>query len=245
MPILYVVEVLIQIYFAVHAVKTGRPYYWLWIIIFFPGIGSVIYFIAEILPDLQANQRIKRQRKTTTYNYYSGSQIRELEKQVELTPSFKNKKDLADAYLHSKKLDQAIALLEESRQGAYKNDTGLLESLAKSYFYNRDLQKAKVTWQELMTLRNRRKDDDYDLLLARTYEELGETDRALATYEAIQKGYTGEEARCRYAMLLKKEGRTEEAHKLFEEIKKNIRLSPTFYKKAQREWLDIAQRESA
>ena len=244
MPILYLVEVAIQIYFAVHVVKTGRPYYWLWIIILFPGIGSVIYFIAEMLPDIQANQKIKRQRKTTTYNYFSGGQIREMEKQVELTPSFKNKKDLADAYLHSKRLDDAIALLEGSRQGAYKNDTGLLESLAKAYFFNRDLEKAKVTLQELLALRNRRKDDDYDLLLARTYEELGETERALAAYETMQKGYTGEEALCRYAMLLKKEGRIDEANQLFEEIKKNIRLSPKFYQKAQREWLDIAMRES-
>ena len=244
MPILYLVEVAIQIYFAVHAVKTGRPYYWLWIIIFFPGIGCIVYFLAELLPDIQANQKIKSQRKTTTYNQFSGRQIRELEKQLELTPSFKNKKDLADAYLHSKRLDQAIALLEEARQGAYKQNIGLLESLSKAYFFNRDLESAKLTLQELMEIRGRRKDDDYDLLLARTYEELGETDRALDTYAAIQKGYTGEEARCRYAMMLKEQGRTEEANDLFEQIKKNIRLSPRFYQKAQRKWLDIALRES-
>ena len=245
MPILYVVEVAIQIYFAVHAVKTGRPYYWLWIIIFFPGIGCIVYFLAELLPDIQANQQIRRQRKTTTYNYYSGKQIRDMENQVELTPSFKNKKDLADAYIYSDRLDQAIALLKDTRKGSYATNTGLLESLSKAYYYNGDLESAKITLQELMEVRGRRKDDDYDLLLARTFEDLGETDRALETYAAIQKGYTGEEARCRYAMLLKQQGRAQEAKDLFEQIKKNIRLSPKFYKKAQRKWLDIAMRESA
>src|SRR5208282_6391240 len=41
---------LIQIIMAVHALKTGRNWYWLWIIIFFPFLGAAVYFFVEFLP---------------------------------------------------------------------------------------------------------------------------------------------------------------------------------------------------
>ena len=50
-------------------------------------------------------------------------------------------------------------------------------------------------------------DDDFDLLLARTYAALGETDKALDEYSALLKRYSGYEARCRQALLLKRAGK--------------------------------------
>ena len=49
-----------------HAVKTGRTQPWLFIIILLPGIGSIVYFISEILPELwhgRDGQAIRRRLK--------------------------------------------------------------------------------------------------------------------------------------------------------------------------------------
>jgi len=80
------------------------------------------------------------------------------------------------------------------------------------------------------------------LLLARVYEELGETDKALEEYAALERTFAGEEARCRYALLLKKTGNRDEARRIFNEIVKSVRLSPKFHQQAQKKWVGISKR---
>src|SRR5260370_21786742 len=43
---------LAQLLCAVHAGRTGRPYYWIMLILFMPGIGMLAYFLIEIVPEL-------------------------------------------------------------------------------------------------------------------------------------------------------------------------------------------------
>jgi hypothetical protein len=72
---------------------------------------------------------------------------------------------------------------------------------------------------------------------------LGETDAALEEYARLIKFFSGAEALCRYAMLLKRIGREQEAKTIFEKIVKDARLSPKFYQKEQKEWINMARKE--
>jgi len=54
--------------------------------------------------------------------------------------------------------------------------------------------------------------------------------------------YPGEEARCRYALLLEKLGQHERAQRVFREIVESVRGAPSYYRSRQREWLKIARR---
>ena len=54
--------------------------------------------------------------------------------------------------------------------------------------------------------------------------------------------YPGEEARCRYALLLKKLGQEERARRVFREIVESVKGSPGYYKRRQREWVSIARK---
>ncbi len=40
---------IVQILFIIHALKTGRDWWWVLIILFFPVIGCVVYFALEVL----------------------------------------------------------------------------------------------------------------------------------------------------------------------------------------------------
>ena len=93
MPVLALCELLVQVYFAIHAVRTGRERQWLFIIIIFPGVGSLIYFFSEYLPDVQ--QAASHRKRGAQAN--SPKHLRYLEDQVEITPSVKDKKALAEA----------------------------------------------------------------------------------------------------------------------------------------------------
>ena len=70
----------------------------------------------------------------------------------------------------------------------------------------------------------------------------GRTAEALVEYEALTAYYPGQEARCRYALLLHMTGRVTEARNLFEEIRKAIDYGPRHQYRQQREWYELARR---
>ena len=57
MPLIGAVVVLIQFCFAYHALKTGRPYWWLFVIMAFPVMGCVIYYFVEVFPGSREARR--------------------------------------------------------------------------------------------------------------------------------------------------------------------------------------------
>ncbi|HNB28949.1 MAG TPA: hypothetical protein PLR41_18410, partial [Alphaproteobacteria bacterium] len=60
MPIIGGVILLLQISVIIHAMKTGRPYYWIFIIMAFPVIGCLIYFVVELLPGSRQERNLKK-----------------------------------------------------------------------------------------------------------------------------------------------------------------------------------------
>jgi hypothetical protein len=46
----------------------------------------------------------------------------------------------------------------------------------------------------------------------------------------------------RYAQLLKAQGRVEESRQVAKDLLEQARIAPAHYRKAQRDWLDSAQR---
>ena len=62
-------------------------------------------------------------------------------------------------------------------------------------------------------------------------------------YADAASGYPGAEARLRYALLLKRRGKLEESRRMLKDLLDGAKLGPAHYRRAQREWLDIARRE--
>lgn len=52
--------VVLQIVLAVHAVRTRRPFIWVFIILLFPLMGSLIYIIAELIPEWERSNTLQR-----------------------------------------------------------------------------------------------------------------------------------------------------------------------------------------
>ena len=63
----FALSVIIQIALIIHVIRTGRPYYWIFIIMF-PGIGALAYVVVELLPEFldsfQGRRAIRGVRKT-------------------------------------------------------------------------------------------------------------------------------------------------------------------------------------
>jgi hypothetical protein len=84
---------------------------------------------------------------------------------------------------------------------------------------------------------------DRHLLYARSLELQGKFDAALYEYAALVGYYPGQEARYRYALLLKKMGRSAEAQRFLKEICQAIEYGPRHQYREQREWYDLARRQ--
>ena len=65
----------IQIACCVHVVRTGRPLYWVFILLVFPFLSAIVYFIAEVLPELRHHPSARRTTsvKTSSYSFPSSA----------------------------------------------------------------------------------------------------------------------------------------------------------------------------
>ena len=113
---------------------------------------------------------------------------------------------------------------------------------AYALFLQGDYEQAKRHLDRLANLDLGIRAPDRNLLDARTLEQMGDLDAALIAYEKALSGSRGEETHCRYAALLEKAGRADEAKRVYEDILRRARRAPGHYRRAEREWISTAQR---
>ncbi len=124
----------------------------------------------------------------------------------------------------------------------YQDDPTTIEGICLAHFFKGEYDKALNWLDRLRTVQNGKLDHDFGLLHARALENSNRTDEAISAYDALMKSFTGEEARCRYANLLKKNGNIEKANSLYKEVLNNARLNAKYYKKTQKQWIAIAKK---
>jgi len=226
----------------VHVVRTGRHYVWIWLVVFVPVVGMAAYFCAEILPELihsrPARQTAARVEKTVN----PGRRLREAERRAQITPTAENKAALAAEYLLAGRAAEATALYREALAGIHAGDPGMTLGLARALFAEEKFADAQKELEALQRENPKLHAPEAHLLYARCLEEQGKNGAALAEYRVLIHYYPGQEARCRYAMLLQRTGRGDDARRIFEEICQFVEYGPRHQRFMQREWYDIARR---
>jgi hypothetical protein len=231
----------VQIYFAVHAYRTGRMF-WIWIIIFFPFVGCAVYLFAEFLPSLRAGRvDLDQVGRRVVERINPAAEVRRLEDQVAINPSVDHRLALAAAYLRASRTSEGLAMIRACMSGVHAEDPKVLSRAARALFEAGHLDEARQAMDGFLRAEPRPA-QEMRVLQARMLEQAGETDAALREYQALTAG-AGEEGRARYALLLSRLGRTAEAEALFEQIVRHARLSSSAYRREQKEWVDLAQRE--
>jgi len=234
--------VALQIFFAIHAVRNGKDNIWLWLIILAPGIGCAIYFFTQFAP-ASANSRTVRDAKNSLLRSVDPKrELRRRMEMLEIANTIENRIALADECVEAGMFDTAIELLNDSLVGMHKTDAVTMERLARAHFANGEPGKVVDVLDELKAANPDYRSADGHLLYARALEAQGKNDSAVREYEVLRSSYPGEEARIRYAQLLRKIGDSAGASKLFEESLVRAKRAPKFYRTKEREWLRIAER---
>ena len=243
MPILAILSIVIQIICVVHVFRTGRNLYWVFLIIFVPLIGCTAYFIVEILPELRHSRQLQRAGRGLLNTVDPNRDIRRLRDNLAMANTLENRRALADVCRQTGLNSEAIELY----QGCLKIEThnpDLMLNLAHAQFDDKQYQPARQTLEELIQHNPNYKSYDGHLLYARTLEALGEQQTAREEYQILVEGFPGEEARVRYALLLKSLGEQHEAAKWFAEVLRRTERAPKYYRRAQKSWIDIAKQNS-
>ncbi|HEX4241523.1 MAG TPA: tetratricopeptide repeat protein [Steroidobacteraceae bacterium] len=238
-----IVLLAIQVALIVHVVKTGRNMLWIVAIAFLPGVGSLAYVIAEILPQLLSGGTARRARSGVQRMIDPDRDLRRASAEVEISGNVDARRRLAEELFERGQFDQAIEVYRGGLRGIFEHDPTLLLGLAHACFGKGDFAAARATLERLAREEPDFKSPDADLLYARTLEAEDALEQAEHAYERVAPVFPGAEARLRYGLLLKRRGKLAEAQAVLKDLLDGAKLGPGHYRKAQAEWLERARRE--
>jgi hypothetical protein len=245
MPIFVIVSLIVQAVLIVHCIKTGRNFIWVWVILLLSYVGALAYVAVELLPELFGSRTARRAGRGMKKIFDPGGDLRRYEQQARVGNNVANQQRLADELVRQGRFEEAIAEYRKALTGLYEHDPNLMLGIARAQFEKGDATAARTTLDELIRLNPDFRSQEGHLLYARALEAEGNYAKALDEYKVLSPGYPGAEASVRYAQLLKSQGRPDEARKIARDVVDQARIAPAHYRRAQRFWLDQADKLAA
>jgi hypothetical protein len=237
---LIVLSLLIAVALCVHAVRTGRATYWLWIILMFQPLGGAVYFLTQVVPGLLGGTTVRRIGQAARETLDPHREYREAKAACEETPTVRNQSRLAAAAAHLGKPAEAEALYRAAAQGVMADDPVLLLGLANALLELRRPAEALAVLERLGDDEAHGRTPAAALALGRAYEDLGRIPEADTALQWAAQRMPGFEALGRYAAFMARNGRRDEAREAVQDMDKRLeKLKPQFRKEG-RAWRDLA-----
>ena len=232
----YYLVIALQIICVIHVIKSRNEFYWIWLILFMPGIGCFIYILIHrhsMLPVIRIpiDLKIPMMEKLND---------RWIINEFKLSDTLENRINYANVLLNNGEYKNAINLLNDSLKGPLRNHITLLFTYAKAQFADGNLDETIRVLEKAEAVSNNEKIRQRKLLLALSYEGQKNIQKAEDYFIAAQGGFTGE-ARTRYGLFLKGIGKNDEAVKMFHKVIESCRISSWSYRQEQKIWLRIAK----
>ncbi len=247
---------LVNLAMAYHSIRTGQSPIWLMLLglislsgFVIGGIGFygnialwVAYFAFAVIPDFWNGHGMRQFRGGVARAADPGRSYRQKKQQAEQVGSVDAKRALAEECVKRGLFADAIALYETAMQGPLgAHDPVLLKGLGRAKMLSGDGAAAEKLFLTMKEVDPAAFDADAELDYARALEIQDKTDQAIRQYESVAARYPGEEARCRFALLLERLGQEDRAQAVFREIIASVEGAPRHYRARQGEWTKIAK----
>lgn len=225
-----------------HAIKTGRINYWLLILIFLPGLGSIAYLLIEVLPEMRNSRTARRAVSEIGEALDPNRALREGKANLEVADTADNRRRLAEERMKRGQWAEAEALYRAALVGPLADDPALLIGLAKALSGRGDHTGALDAFDRLYRGSPQYESREARVIQARSLEGAGRLQEAADAWRALI-GYTqGPEAQVRYGLLMKKAGEAERGKEALTEAVRTYGRSLGKLDPADREWLAQARR---
>lgn len=245
MPVVVLLSLALQVGCAVHVVRSGRPLYWIWLILIGSYLAVVVYVLVAVLPDLRHDPRGRKAASKALQVIDPQRRRRELQRRLELSDTVDNRRRLAQECLDLGDYANAQELFRSLLVGMYATEPDFMLGLAQAQAGSGAYTEARHTLEALIAANPSYRSSEGHLLYARCLEELGETDAALEEYRVLADSYPGEEGRYRYGRLLGRHQRLAEARDVLEAQLRRAKLMPGYYRRKEQAWLKAARLELA
>lgn len=236
------IHILVAVFFAIHAVRTNQPLYWLLILFLFPLLGSIVYGVAIWLPEIRQHRGLRQAGSKLRRILDPSRELREAQQAIARTPSVGNQLRIADALLEAGRPAEAVPHFEQALQGLYANDPDIQARLARALVDSGRPAEARDLLDRLIADHPDFRSPSAHLTYARAVADCGDRERAHEEFGVLVEYYPGLEARARYATLLHEWGETARAQALAADTLREARDLPAHTRENEREWIARLQK---
>lgn len=237
---LLILSLVFSVALAVHVVRTGREFFWLWIILLLQPLGGLIYVVAVVAPDLFGGRTVRRIGGAAQSALDPHREYRLAKAAAAETPTAGALSRQAAAAAALGRHDEAEALYARAAQGPHADDPVLILGRAKALIELSRFAEALVLLERLHEVGGALDEGEEALAIARTLEGLGRTEEAERAYQRAIERLPGLESLARQAAFLARTGRRAEAREIVTELDRRIAKTHRQFRKEGRAWRDLA-----
>lgn len=240
MPLIAFVHLALAAFFGVHAVRTGRPYWWLFVLLSFPMLGSIIYFFAEYLPSMRNTRGGMKAARALDRLVDPNRELREATVEFDRTPTAYNRARLAQALLVKGQVDEAIDHFRAAASGPYATDAAFLRGLGEALLQGGRFDEAVSTFERLFAAHPDQRSGRPALMHAEALAGAGRPE-ARAAFDAVIAADASVEAQSKYGRFLLQQGDRGAARLALERCLKDAQRGHAHSRDMNRAWIEEAQ----
>ena len=177
-------HVLVALFFAIHAVRSGQQMYWLIILFSFPLLGSIVYFLIVYLPNSRLERGTRKAVTAAVKSLDPTRELREARANFEYTPTAQNQMRLALALLEAGAAHEAASNYEACLRGPFAADPEIKFCAARAFVESGRYVTALEHLEEIRKAGPNFRAEQVSLLIARALGGAGRNHDAKSEFEA-------------------------------------------------------------
>lgn len=215
----YSIILVLQGFCLYHAYRNNNFQKWYFILIFVPLIGSIIYLYDNFYSKRNVESISEGLKKIVNSNY----EIDNLERELKIAETYKNKLNLSDAYFKVGRYVESNNLLNSCKNKLHGDDPDLLRRLIKTN-YNLNNYEAVIQFANEVKNDKTFQYSEEKVMFAEAYVKLNNHEKAISIFEEMNSTYSNYTARNIYLKYLLSLNKIDQAKNLALELKKEISL---------------------
>jgi hypothetical protein len=191
-------HLIIALYFAIHAIRSGQNMYWLLILFSFPLLGSIVYFFAIYFPDSRLQHGARKVMASAAKALDPTRELRDARAAFDYTPTAQNQMRLAAALLDAGEAEEAVTNYEKCLAGPFARDPDIRLGAARANFECGRFQQAIEHLEFIRKDTPEFRAEQVALLFTRALAESGRRAEAKAEFESALARFGSFDAKAEY-----------------------------------------------
>lgn len=230
-------SLILQLVLCIHVYRTGRPFWWIWLIMMGSLLGCLLYLFLEVLPDARRNN--SRMIKGAWF-VPRRVIIRRAQEQVALTDTVETRLSLASQLYEYGHKEEAEQVASECASGVFADDPVIVSEVAWYKVAIGKLAEAEQILAKVDAKNNKQARSRIDLLKARILLGNKRCQEAMDLLSSLPSVNLGEEPRYYMALCHLALGNVPEGVRMLTAITKSFRKGSKVWRRSEKAWYKAA-----